>query len=211
MCLRETAPVEGARIIWTDHEHEVIEKWAKLLREHQADVLVGYNVWQFDFRFIGDRCGVLVDDHTGDPLVDVELLGKLLEGGGETREYELNSGAYGQNKFFTMQTPGMQQIDLLQYVRREFKLESYRRVFFSAGYCTTDRMSTLLYISGLLSTMGILAGIVMSIKCKTGTSTAAQACRQMAPLMTWFSGVALFITIVLGLYVSINATAQGVL
>ena len=82
---------------------------------------------QFDWKFLNDRCGVLVDDTTGDPLVDTELLGKLVEGGGEVREYELNSGAYGQNKFFVMQTPGMQQIDLLQYVRREFKLESYRR------------------------------------------------------------------------------------
>lgn len=125
VCLRETADVEGAEIYWHDHEHEVIEHWARLLREHKADVLVAYNSHQFDWRYIAGRCGVLVDDDTGDPLVDTELLGRLVEGGGEPREFELNSGAYGQNTFFVLQTPGVQQIDLLQYMRREFKLSAY--------------------------------------------------------------------------------------
>lgn len=80
---------------------------------------------QFDWRYISGRAGVLVDDVTGDPLVDLELLGRMVEGGGEVREFELNSGAYGQNKFFVLQTPGVQQLDLLQYVRREYKLDSY--------------------------------------------------------------------------------------
>jgi DNA polymerase delta subunit 1 len=125
VCLDETAPVDGVEIIWTTREHEVIERWAELLREHRADVLVAYNSHQFDWRYISARCGVLVDDDTGDPLVNTELLGRLVEGGGEPKEYELNSGAYGQNKFFVLQTPGVQQVDLLQYVRREFKLASY--------------------------------------------------------------------------------------
>ena len=68
---------------------------------------------------------MLVDDESGEPLVDVELLGRMVEGGGTSREFELNSGAYGQNKFFILETPGIQQIDLLQYVRREYKLDSY--------------------------------------------------------------------------------------
>lgn len=68
---------------------------------------------------------MLVDDDTGDPLVNTELLGRLVEGGGAAKESELNSGAYGQNKFFVLETPGVQQIDLLQYIRREHKLASY--------------------------------------------------------------------------------------
>lgn len=80
---------------------------------------------RFDWRYISGRAGVLVDDDTGDPLVNLELLGRMVEGGGTVREFELNSGAYGQNKFFVLQTPGVQQLDLLQYVRREYKLDSY--------------------------------------------------------------------------------------
>lgn len=125
VCLRQTDHVEGAEIIWTDHEHEVIGRWAQLLRDHKTDIALGYNTAQFDWRYISGRAGVLVDDVTGDPLVDLELLGRMVDGGGEVREFELNSGAYGQNKFFVLQTPGVQQLDLLQYVRREYKLDSY--------------------------------------------------------------------------------------
>lgn len=125
VCLNETAPVPGAEIMWSAKEHEVIDMWAELLREHKVDVLLGYNTSQFDFRFLAGRCGVLVDDTTGDPLVNTELLGRLQEGGGEVKEFELSSSAYGQNKYFVMQTPGVQQLDLLQYIRRQFNLSSY--------------------------------------------------------------------------------------
>jgi len=126
VCLGDTSDVEGVQILATPHEHRVIELWAQLLREHKTDVLVGYNTHQFDWRYISGRAGVLVDDATGDPLTDLELLGRAVEGGGGVREFELNSGAYGQNKFFVLQTPGVQQIDLLQYIRREYKRTSYR-------------------------------------------------------------------------------------
>lgn len=125
VCLRDTDPVDGATVIWTDQEHEVIELWAKLLREHKTDVAIAYNCYQFDWKYIVGRMGVLVDDRTGEPLVDQELFGKALVGGGEVREFELNSGAYGQNKFFAVSTPGILQIDLLQYIRKEFKLDAY--------------------------------------------------------------------------------------
>lgn len=125
VCLKSTDDVKNTEIIWTDHEHEVINRWAQLLRDHKTDVLLGYNTNQFDWRYVSGRAGVLVDDDTGDPLVDTELLGRMVDGGGGVREFELNSGAYGQNKFFVLQTPGVQQLDLLQYMRKEFKLDSY--------------------------------------------------------------------------------------
>lgn len=129
VCLKETDPVEGVDITWHEHEHQVIESWARLLRDHKADVLLGYNTWQFDMRYIAGRCGVLVDDDTGDPLVNTELLGRMVDGGGESREFELNSGAYGDNTFFVLDTPGVQQIDMLQFIRRNYSLASYRCVF----------------------------------------------------------------------------------
>ena len=125
VCLRDTDAVEGVTIVSCEQEHEVINAWARTLREHGVDVLLGYNTWQFDFRYLAGRAGVLVDDDTADPLVELDLLGRAFEGGGETREFELNSGAYGQNKFFVLDTPGVQQLDLLQIMRRETRLPSY--------------------------------------------------------------------------------------
>lgn len=125
VCFRETAPVEGVAVSWYPTEHETINAWARSLREHSVDVLVSYNGSQFDMAYIAGRKEVLVDDDTGDELVELELLGKLLEGGGKAKEFELNSNAYGQNKFFVLDTPGMQQVDVLQLLRRDFKLPSY--------------------------------------------------------------------------------------
>jgi DNA polymerase delta subunit 1 len=46
VCFRETSPVDGVQIVWSDQEHKVIDLWAELLREHKADVLIGYNTSQ---------------------------------------------------------------------------------------------------------------------------------------------------------------------
>lgn len=86
------------------------------------------------------RSQVLVDDDTGDPLVDLSGLGRLKGQGGVVREWELNSGAYGQNKFFTLATPGVLQIDVLQYVRREYKLDAYNLNAVSAKFLGDAKM-----------------------------------------------------------------------
>lgn len=124
-CFRETAAVEGVKMSWFPTEHECINAWARSLRDHSVDVLISYNGSQFDWRYISGRKEVLVDDDTGDELVELELLGRVLEGGGKAKEFELNSNAYGQNKFFVIETPGVQQIDVLQVLRRDVKLPSY--------------------------------------------------------------------------------------
>lgn len=88
---------------------------------------------QFDFRYLHGRSLVLVDDETGDSRVDLSRLGRALTGGGKLRERELNSGAYGQNKFCTLDVPGQLNLDLLQVMRREHKLDAYRFVRPFAG------------------------------------------------------------------------------
>ena len=68
---------------------------------------------------------VCVDDSTGETHVHLSKLGRLVTGGGVPRETSLVSGAYGDNRFFTLTTPGVLQIDLLQDLRRSHKLDSY--------------------------------------------------------------------------------------
>lgn len=80
---------------------------------------------QFDWRYLHGRSLICVDDLTGEPTMMLNQLGRMREGGGELVERELNSGAYGQNKFTTLSTPGILQVDVIQYLRKEVKLESY--------------------------------------------------------------------------------------
>lgn len=118
-------PVDGIELICVENEADVVNEWASVLQREDIDVLLGYNTDQFDWRYVYGRKEVCVDDDTGDFLIDFSQFGKLVEGGGELRDWELNSGAYGQNKFIAIGTPGVLQIDLLQVMRREHKLDSY--------------------------------------------------------------------------------------
>ena len=118
-------PLEGVDLICVENEADVVNEWAAVLQREDIDVLLGYNTDQFDWRYVYGRKEVCVDDETGDFLIDFTKFGKLVEGGGELRDWELNSGAYGQNKFIAVGTPGIVQIDLLQVMRREHKLDSY--------------------------------------------------------------------------------------
>lgn len=124
-CLRETADVEGVEVRSYDDEHDMINAWIQALEDERVDVMLGYNTDQFDWRYVHGRSLICVDDMSGDPLVDVTKLGRMRTGGGVLRERELNSGAFGQNKFTTLTTPGVLNLDLLQLLRKEYKLDSY--------------------------------------------------------------------------------------
>ena len=117
-------PIDGVEIIPTTSEEDLLHAWFQVLARESVDVLLGWNTWQFDWKYIKGRLGVLTDA-SGYPLVDTSELGRGPETAGETREWELNSGAYGQNTYFTLRAPGILDLDLMQLVRREFKLESY--------------------------------------------------------------------------------------
>lgn len=125
VCFRDTAPVEDAEIVSCEREHEVINEWIRLVRREKTDVLVGYNTHQFDWRYVSGRSQICVDDATGNELVLLDGLGRLKKGGGEVVERELNSSAFGQNKFFYLSTPGVMQLDILQWFRKNRSLDSY--------------------------------------------------------------------------------------
>lgn len=53
-------------------------------------------------------------------------LGKIKNVKPSLKEQNLHSAAYGQNKFELIPTEGVYQIDLYVWIKREFKLDSYK-------------------------------------------------------------------------------------
>jgi DNA polymerase delta subunit 1 len=125
VALGTVAEVPGVHVVSVDSESEVINQWVDMLRRESADILIGYNTHQFDWKYVHGRATVCVDDATGRGLVRLGRLGRVPGKGGVLHNWELNSNGYGQNEFSVLTTPGVMQIDLLQYVRREHKLASY--------------------------------------------------------------------------------------
>jgi DNA polymerase delta subunit 1 len=126
VCFKDTAPVDGVEIVSCLEEQDVINKWMDIMQQEKTDVLIGYNVWQYDWKYIHGRSQMLVDDSTGEDTVFLGKLGRLLEGGGNVIERDLSSNAFGQNSFFLLDTPGVLQLDLLQWFRKNRNMESYR-------------------------------------------------------------------------------------
>ena len=123
--LKSCDPVEGVEIHAYEAEHDLVNEWIREIGEMHVDVLLGYNVWGFDSKYIDDRSTCLIDFRTGDSAVDLSLFGKAIEGGGERVEKQLQSSAYGSNKYTFHATPGVLQLDLLTIFRKELKLASY--------------------------------------------------------------------------------------
>jgi len=123
--LKSCDPVEGIEIHAYEAEQDLINAWIEEIGEMHADVLLGFNVWGFDSKYIDDRSTCLIDFRTGDSAVNLSLFGKAVDGGGERVEKQLQSAAYGSNKYIFHATPGVLQLDLLTIFRKELKLSSY--------------------------------------------------------------------------------------
>jgi DNA polymerase delta subunit 1 len=126
LCLGDTADVPGVEVVCLADEADLISEFPRVLAERGADVLLSYNGDQFDWKYLHARCaGVLLDDQTADPLVDLSAFGRVPdEPGGELLTKSLVSAAYGDNTFTRLATPGQLNLDLMQYVKREHKLPS---------------------------------------------------------------------------------------
>ena len=112
-------PIDGATVECYDNEADVLDAWAKLIRREDVDIIVGYNIWMFDFWFMNVRalmCGA----------TDFFYLSKLNEETSEMYEAQFSSGAYGDSDFKMLPTKGRLQLDLHVYIKREHKLSSFK-------------------------------------------------------------------------------------
>lgn len=118
-------PIDDVEVFTYDRESDLINAWILETQTRGVDVLLGYNTWGFDSKYIDDRASTLIDLQTGESAVNLSNFGKAKEGGGEVVQKMLSSSAYGSNNYFYHATPGVIQLDLLMIFRKELKLESY--------------------------------------------------------------------------------------
>ena len=122
--------VDGAVIETAPTEKELLLKWSNLIQTENPDIIIGYNIFGFDYEFLFQRSKE--NDCTRDFLL---LSRKIGEMSGkidptnpadiliETTKLKIASGEYDM-RFFKM--TGRLQIDMLAYFRRDFNLPSYK-------------------------------------------------------------------------------------
>jgi DNA polymerase delta subunit 1 len=111
--LGQCNPIPGVCVESYGTEREVIDAFARLLRRVDADIILGWNTFQFDMDYIYKRaCRCKIR-----PLV----LGRLISEASTSHEMTLQSAAHGSNNYNLVTTPGVLHLDIMEAVKREQK------------------------------------------------------------------------------------------
>jgi DNA polymerase elongation subunit (family B) len=116
--------VPGAVVHTKPTEKELLLCWAEHMETWNADLLIGYNTFGFDEKYLWERAEQLKITQTA----EFQALSRLADLGKEVKleEKRLSSSALGDNFLFTWSTHGRVQIDLYHYIKRSFSLASYK-------------------------------------------------------------------------------------
>ena len=122
-CDREAVKPPGLEVpieVYVFHdETALLRAWCRWMSEHDPDVLVGYNVFGFDEKFVWDRAKEL---HIESALAPWSRLGTTKPA---LEKKELSSAAMGDNTMYMLKSIGRLQVDMLHYVRKNYPLDSY--------------------------------------------------------------------------------------
>ena len=113
-------PVEGIHIEKFDSEKELIIGWVKFITNVDPDILVQYNGYDFDWKYVCARAKVLGIEYA------LENLSRIESKPAHLHEDQLNTSAYGDNTMKYLKMYGVTQFDLMFIIKKEHKLESYK-------------------------------------------------------------------------------------
>jgi DNA polymerase elongation subunit (family B) len=120
-------PIEGTEVISVNTERELLIEWVKIMKEESPDFLSGYNIWQFDERYMYERAL--------HPRINCQnlfsKLSKLVDYNCILDKSELSSSALGDNIMKYIDTVGITQLDLMKIIQADHKLDKYSLDFVS--------------------------------------------------------------------------------
>lgn len=121
LCLGETDPVEDGVITVYKSEAKLFTAFSEWIRKHDPDVIIGYNIFGFDIKFMVERSKDICNCYS-------ELLKLGCIPGKQAKETEIKweSSAYGKQDLMYLEADGRLFIDLLPYIQRNYKLHNYR-------------------------------------------------------------------------------------
>ena len=121
LCYKQTdANLDGCTIKSFDTEREMLMAYTDYLREHDVDIITGWNIFGFDLEYIMKRAVMLRCPP------EFFYQSKLKEHVCNLVEKKLSSSALGDNKLKMVPTPGRFYFDMFHEVKREYKLDSYK-------------------------------------------------------------------------------------
>lgn len=147
IALNTCSSVPGAEIETYGSESDVLKAWTRLIQRENPDIIIGYNIFGFDYSFMFKRAVELGDNCVREFLKlsrnRNEICGERDKDTGTWKIAEssttLASGTYNLEY---VKMDGRIQIDLLNFFRREYQLESYKLDYVS-GYFIGDSVKKI--------------------------------------------------------------------
>jgi DNA polymerase elongation subunit (family B) len=102
-----------------DSEKEILCAWSKLIKKMDPDIIIGYNIFGFDYKFMYDRAK---ENECVEEFMD---MGRTNDIPSELDEQNIVV-ASGPYDLTWIPMAGRLQIDLYTYMRKEFNLPSYK-------------------------------------------------------------------------------------
>ena len=169
----ECDPIPGVVVHRYRTEKGVIIGWAKAMVEWNPDILMGYNVFGYDERYLWERADEL--GITQDPFLQAISRMKDLDKSMVLEEKFLSSSAMGDNTLHMWSTHGRLQVDLFHYVKRNFSLAAYKLdsvcEHFMSGKCSrVDTSSPAEWVIQTKSTGDVVIGRYLVLLDETGDS-----------------------------------------
>jgi len=105
-------------------EKKLLLGWFAWMSEKDIDIMMGYNIFGFDEKYVWERCEQLGISHRP----EIQMMNRLSDEGGEMKldEKRLSSSAMGDNMLYLWNTPGRLRVDLYHYIKRGYPLGSYK-------------------------------------------------------------------------------------
>lgn len=118
MTLKSCAPIVGADVMSFDDEKDLLRAWRDLVLESDPDLIIGYNIVNFDLPYLLDRADAL-------GIADFGYWGRVRNSRVKMKNTVFSSKAYGTRESKEITIEGRVQFDLLQAIQRDHKLSSY--------------------------------------------------------------------------------------
>jgi DNA polymerase delta subunit 1 len=117
-CLDTTSTIVNTQILEFSREEDMLSKWQQFLQDVDPDVIIGYNICNFDFPYLLDRAKHL-------KVRNFDLWGRLPTVRSVATKASFSSKQMGNRDTKATNTNGRLQLDLLQLVQRDHQLRSY--------------------------------------------------------------------------------------
>ncbi|KAF8477172.1 DNA polymerase subunit delta large [Kalaharituber pfeilii] len=117
-CLDTCSLIVNTQIFSYDDEGKMLIGWRDFINTVDPDVIIGYNIANFDFPFLLDRAKYL-------KLQNFPYWTRLTHMKSEAKDSSFSSKQMGNRDTKATNTNGRLQLDLLQLIQRDYQLRSY--------------------------------------------------------------------------------------